>query len=176
MGSDYYSLEETAKILNIATAELNRLRERGELRAFRDGMNWKFRKKDIHDYYAKVKGQSQMPSDNGSDALDSEGVASNKPIVKSPVDTDPFDALVEDGIAESELVVAPGSSGMLAKKGDVKLADDDLSLATDDFLTLEDDGLTLAKEDDDLSLASDDLTLANDDLSLAKDDDLSLAK
>jgi excisionase family DNA binding protein len=202
MGSDYYSLEETAKILNIATAELNRLRERGELRAFRDGMNWKFRKKDIHDYYAKVKGQSQTPSENDSDALDSDKAANNKP---TPIDTDPFDALVEDGIAESELVAAPGSSGMLAKKSDAKpQADDDLSLAVDDFLALEDDGLTLAKDDeltlakdekntnselalannDNLSLAKEDddllagdgLTLANDDLSLAKDDDMSIAK
>jgi len=49
--SDYYSLEKAAEILKVTPAEVNRLREKGEIRGFRDGSNWKFEPEEIDNYY-----------------------------------------------------------------------------------------------------------------------------
>jgi hypothetical protein len=44
---DLINLEEAKKLLGKTDAELEDLRKRGELRAFKDGPSWKFRKEDI---------------------------------------------------------------------------------------------------------------------------------
>ena len=49
--SDYYNLEKAAEILKLTPAEVNRLREQGEIQGFRDGSNWKFKKEGIDNYY-----------------------------------------------------------------------------------------------------------------------------
>ena len=52
--SDYYNLEKTAEILKLTPAEVNRLREQGEIQGFRDGSNWKFKKEGIDNYYVTM--------------------------------------------------------------------------------------------------------------------------
>ena len=52
--SDYYNLEKTAEILKLTPAEVNRLREQGEIQGFRDGSNWKFKKDVIDNYYVTL--------------------------------------------------------------------------------------------------------------------------
>lgn len=47
MSKKYLSLEEAAERLGIDKAELNRLREKGEVRAFADRGNWKFKEEDV---------------------------------------------------------------------------------------------------------------------------------
>lgn len=47
MSKKYLSLEEAADRLGIDKAELNRLREKGEVRAFADRGNWKFKEEDV---------------------------------------------------------------------------------------------------------------------------------
>lgn len=47
MSKKYLSLEEAAARLGIDKAELNRLREKGEIRAFADRGNWKFKEEDV---------------------------------------------------------------------------------------------------------------------------------
>jgi len=44
---DLISLDEAKKRLNKSDAELEEMRKKGELRAFKDGPSWKFRKEDI---------------------------------------------------------------------------------------------------------------------------------
>ena len=50
MVKKYLGLEEAARILGIRTDELNRVRERGELRGFADRGTWKFRAEDVEEY------------------------------------------------------------------------------------------------------------------------------
>ena len=52
--SDYYDLEKAAEILKLTPAEVNRLREQGEIQGFRDGSNWKFKKDVIDNYYVTM--------------------------------------------------------------------------------------------------------------------------
>jgi excisionase family DNA binding protein len=47
MSKKYLSLEEAAARLGIEKAELNRLREKGSIRAFADRGNWKFKEEDV---------------------------------------------------------------------------------------------------------------------------------
>jgi len=47
MSKKYLSLEEAAERLGIDKAELNRLREKGSIRAFADRGNWKFKEEDV---------------------------------------------------------------------------------------------------------------------------------
>ena len=47
MSKKYLSLEEAAEVLKMQTAELNRLRDKGDIRAFADRGSWKFREEDV---------------------------------------------------------------------------------------------------------------------------------
>ncbi len=47
MSKKYLSLEEAAQMLGISKDELNRLRERQEIRGFADRGTWKFKHEDI---------------------------------------------------------------------------------------------------------------------------------
>jgi excisionase family DNA binding protein len=47
MSKKYLSLEEAAERLGIDKSELNRLREKGSIRAFADRGNWKFKEEDV---------------------------------------------------------------------------------------------------------------------------------
>lgn len=68
----YYTLEKASEILSMTPGDLNRLREAGKIRAFRDGSDWKFRKEDIDNYLAKqIKSRSKatLGSNGESDLL-----------------------------------------------------------------------------------------------------------
>jgi len=47
MVQKYYTTKEAAEILGISPAEVNSMRERNELRGYRDGTDWKFKSEDI---------------------------------------------------------------------------------------------------------------------------------
>ncbi|MBR6387018.1 MAG: helix-turn-helix domain-containing protein [Thermoguttaceae bacterium] len=146
----YYSLEKTAEMLDMNTGDVNRLREQGKLRAFRDGGVWKFRKEDVEAFLTKTIKERSASAAN--DLLSSEDDEEGPTML---ADSAAFDSLIEDAAVR----VGDQSGLDIKKDDDLKLADDDLKLADDD--------LKLA--DDDLKLADDDLKLADDDLKLADD-------
>src|SRR6516162_153797 len=47
MSKKYLSIEEAAEQLGIPSTELNRLREKGMIRAFADRGTWKFKEEDV---------------------------------------------------------------------------------------------------------------------------------
>lgn len=147
MSSDYYTLEKTSEVLGINTAEVNRLRERGDLRAFRDGSNWKFRKAEVDDYLVRVIRSRDHQADDGLLTEDDE---EEMPTLLA--DSASFDALMEGGSGQGPLSI----SKPMEKKG--------AGPAKPPVKPAEDDGLSLA--DDDLMLASDQLTLSDDDPTL----------
>lgn len=59
MSKKYLSIEEAAAHIGISTAELNRLREKGTIRAFADRGTWKFKEEDVE----KLSRSRQADSD-----------------------------------------------------------------------------------------------------------------
>ena len=126
-GAEYYNLEKVAEVLSVPTAEVNRLREQGKLRGFRDGSAWKFLKEDIHTYLAEsIRARSAGAGSQASGDSDFDLASSDAASASS------FDLLMEDAALpdDSDLVaIAPAHS-----KSDLDLAaldqeDSDLALA-----------------------------------------------
>ncbi|MCA8999632.1 MAG: helix-turn-helix domain-containing protein, partial [Planctomycetaceae bacterium] len=74
MSKKYLSLEEAANLLNIPVHELQRLRERGEVRGFADRGNWKFKQEDIENLARSLQADSNpdvpmIPEDNDATAM-----------------------------------------------------------------------------------------------------------
>ena len=186
----YYNLQKAADTLGLSSGDVNRLREQGKLRAFRDGADWKFRKEDVDKYLANM-----IKERSGANA---ESAAPDAPQVSS----DDFDSMFDRG---EEYLSAPGApDSFIDATEDVKeilteksAVEPELALVDSDEATdvglepvVEEEGVALDKSDDDLggvalnksdddlalaSEGSDDLTFAVDDsasgLKLAKDDD-----
>ena len=153
----YYSLEKTAEMLDMNTGDVNRLREQGKLRAFRDGGVWKFRKEDVEAFLTKTIKERSASAAN--DLLSSEDDEEGPTML---ADSAAFDSLIEDAAVR----VGDQSGLDIKKDDDLKLADDDLKLADDD-LKLADDDLKLA--DDDLKLADDSTPLTDSAYALVED-------
>src|SRR5437588_12185857 len=60
MVQGYYTLEEAARILGVATDDLNQMREHHEVRAFADRGTWRFRTQDIEEM-ARRRGMGSSP-------------------------------------------------------------------------------------------------------------------
>ena len=123
LSAEHYNLEKVAEVLSISAAEVNRLREQGKLRGFRDGSTWKFLKEEVHTYLAEsIKSRSGTNDAHkpGESDFDLGGDASSSS----------FDILMEDAALpdDSDLVsVAPARPS-----SDLDLAaldNDELSLA-----------------------------------------------
>ena len=201
---DYYNLEKTAEILKMAPAEVNRIREQGKLRAFRDGSDWKFRKEDVENYLVTViKGRSSqedspfdffdLGEDEDNDLLtkDDEGITSFL------ADSASFDALLDQSLASDGLVAShktPDDELTLIADGNFHIdenfilnndsGNDDNESDIQDFEGLDHDIVLLDEKD---ISADDDLVLveegenADDDLVLVEegenaDDDLVLVE
>lgn len=135
----YYNLAKTAELLGMTTADVNRLREQGKLRAFKDGADWKFRKEEVDKYLTNlVKERSGQNADSG--------------LLSSDDDEDKT-TLAQDSAAFETMFDQAGDELEITAKKDEKDQDDGLSFD-------EDEGLSIA-DDDDFSL-DDNLDLAVD--------------
>jgi excisionase family DNA binding protein len=200
MSSEYYSLEKAANVLALPPAEVNRLREKNQLRAFRDGSSWKFRKVDVDNYLAesiKNRGKSEKSTSESDFDLLSMDDDEESPTLLA--DLPSFDSLMEDGLSlgdemidavpTSQLVPpTPVGKGTSNVKSNDFLADDDLMLSGDDLMLAEDSDIlpdsvvrpSLSKPSaSDIDLAADaDLVLdgngSSGQLNLAGDSGLSL--
>lgn len=153
MSSEYYTLEKTAEVLGLMTGEVTRLRERGELRAFRDGSSWKFRKVDVDNRVAQSirersagTGTSDADESGGDSDMFVEAVAEQKAATDlEAIDFDDTLEVAGDELLELSLAPAPaappaGPSAAAAapislnKKGkEDELASEALQLADDDL-------------------------------------------
>jgi excisionase family DNA binding protein len=174
MSSEYYSLEKAAEVLALPTAEVNRLREKNQLRAFRDGSSWKFRKVDVDNFLAEsIKNRTKNGKSSADSDFDLLGTGDSEESPTLLADSASFDSLMEAGLpfgGEMVDVTAPSppsKAPSLAKP---------VTKKNDDFVSM----------DDDLMLGGDDLTLSDDsevlptaafhpsasDIDLAAEDDL----
>ncbi|MDR1053020.1 MAG: helix-turn-helix domain-containing protein [Planctomycetaceae bacterium] len=174
MSSEYYTLEKVSEILGIPTGEVNRLRERSELRAFRDGSSWKFRKAEVDNMLAeKIKSRNKQSNIAGDDSAvtDASGgglgeddfdLLSDEVVELSAEDeqnTSAFDAAMEDGFElGEELIDVPTAAKTepATEKPAAKSTTENANIADDSSI------FSLAGENDDIfSLADDDLVLAD---------------
>ena len=151
MAQEYYNLERTAELLKITPGEVNRMREQSQLRAFRDGSDWKFKKEDVEDALAKkLKSQNEsgLPQEEEEDFL---SFGSN--------DEEDMPTMMADTIATEH----PGS---------VNLEDDGLDFDGLDLVDESDDGLSLVESDTDSEPTEPqvDLTESGDDSATFKVD------
>lgn len=115
MAQKYYTTKEAAEVLGIAPAELNAMRERNEIRGFRDGTDWKFRAEDIEALQLKLRADATRPIMHQTPSSDDEVML-----------LDDF-APADIGTSGSATVIG-GVPGSDAGKSDVKVAGSDVKL------------------------------------------------
>ncbi len=177
---EYYTLEEAANVLNLAPGEVNRLREQGVLRGYKDGSTWKFMKDHINAYLAdSIKKSSSANSNLLSGEGDEEG-----PTMLA-ADSADFDAMFDRAADNADQIGADQIGADRISADQISVKEDALSLTKNEEV----DELALAPEEGDLdlvlaeeteekpSVVDDELALApeegDDDLLLVKEDDSS---
>ena len=151
----YYNLQKAADVLGLSTGEVNRLREQGKLRAYKDGADWKFRKEEVDKLAADmIRERSKANNDGLLSTEDDEEKTTF-------ADSSAFDTMFEQ--AGNDLQIS-----LNEQKADAASVADSAEDAFNFSLEGEDDGLTLAEEpaDDGLTLADEP---ADDGLTLAEE-------
>ena len=106
MEQKFVNLEEAAKKLGIPSEQLNQLRERGDLRAYRDGSSWKFRADEIERLVIEGIPKASPESDIG--------LASYEDLVEA----EPLTALPD---VEDDLTLAPVTSDSTDQPSDINI-------------------------------------------------------
>lgn len=178
MANEYYDLEKTAEVLKLSTGEVNRLRERGEIRAFRDGSNWKFKRDDVEKFLTEsIKNRSKnVPPPEDNDLLSIDG-GDDEDLPTLLADSASFDALTPQSF-----VLKDEEDGVLLADDDISAAEDELGLSPAALKNSDSDddiyGLKLADEDDgeeDDGLQLDDSSPHESDILLAGESGIDLA-
>ncbi|MBI3863376.1 MAG: excisionase family DNA-binding protein [Planctomycetia bacterium] len=127
MSKKYLSIEEAAEQLGISTSELNRLREKGSIRAFADRGTWKFKEEDVETLGRSREADSNpdvplMPDE--SSVMDDEDVlGSQATVIRKGGSDDSSDSDVRLIFDDSMKVEEPGAAPLLDDSdSDVKLA------------------------------------------------------
>ncbi len=132
MAKKYLTIEEAAEILGVDPSDLSRLREKGEIRAFADRGNWKFRQDDVEELARKRQ------TDSDPDV----------PIFKAPKkpadDEFVFEEPITPGAGDSSITLGEevpdeiiGNQPTIVRKGgldDLLGSDSDVRLVFDDSL------------------------------------------
>lgn len=114
MVQKFYTTKEAAEILGLAPADLNAMRERNELRGFRDGNDWKFRAEDIEALKLKLRADATRAAHHTP--------SSDEEIVLLEEDLAPADL----GTSGSGTVIG-GAPGSKEAASDVKMAGSDIA-------------------------------------------------
>ena len=118
MAQEYYNLEKAAEVLGIYPADLNERRERGEVHAYRDGTDWKFKKDEIDDLAAELRSKKTSAPKEEAPVQDS-----SEDVVLSEIE------LGESGPSASGTVI--GSDSGPPEESDIQLVGSDVGLTSD---------------------------------------------
>ncbi|CAK8987914.1 DNA binding domain-containing protein [Durusdinium trenchii] len=126
MSKKYLSLDEAATYLHLPKEELNRKRERGEIRGFADRGTWKFKVDDVEAFARTLQADSSpdVPLMPDSGPAESSVVAGPPDELRLPSDIDEG----EDEISEQPTVIRRGTPAA----SDVDEAPEDSVFAADD--------------------------------------------
>jgi len=127
--SDYYSLEKAAEILKLTPAEVNRLREKGEIQGYKDGSNWKFKPEVIDNYYITLTRKKP-------DSVSPFGLAGEDEDLLSSEDEQDLPTMMADSASFAQfgaglLSLQDGQTDSVSAAADANL-DDDLALINDE--------------------------------------------
>lgn len=181
MEQKFVTFDDAVEKLGVTSEQLTRLRESGDLRAYRDGPSWKFRSDEIQKMMDEGVPEPAPPSDIGL-ALPEELVDAEP--LKDPVADDDDDLKLADDDATSS-TEASGVDLVMADDDDdevdpAELDDTVTAGASDVSLDLEDDGsdpsdsILLSEEELGESLSTPPSTIIGKS-ELAKDADLELS-
>lgn len=146
----YYNLDKAAEVLGISPADLLQMRDRGEIRAFRDSGDWKFRQEDVEQLAEQLK--TPQAAEPESAAEDSEDVLlSEAELGESDAGGSGTVIGTSDQASEESDIQLAGSDVALTGGGDEQQAADskaegleDIDLTIDDDVPLEDSQIALA--------------------------------
>ena len=113
---DLISFEDAKKRLNKTEAELEEMRKKGELRAFKDGASWKFRKEDIDRLAGPEAAGGETPAEakEAGDTL----MSIDADILFAEEEEVPADSAAETWIAaDTEGVFPKGQAGAESPRG-----------------------------------------------------------
>jgi excisionase family DNA binding protein len=173
MAKKYLSIEEAASQLEVSATELNRLREKGLIRAFADRGTWKFKEEDVEKLMRSREADSnpdvplhQAPSASSSSEMvtDDDDVLADQPTIisKSPGE-DSSDSDVRLIFDDAMKVDESGETPRLSDSdSDVKLAGPPAGASADDSdsdvkLAGSKQGILDAGSDSDVKLVMDDV-------------------
>ncbi len=75
MATKFISLDDAAEQLGISKERLNGIREKGDLRAYRDGASWKFRTEEIDSYQVEKEAvEEEAPAEPAEDVAEDIGM------------------------------------------------------------------------------------------------------
>ncbi len=126
MSKKYLSIEEAAEQLGIPSAELNRLREKGSIRAFADRGTWKFKEEDVE----KLARSRQADSDPDVPLMPAKGGGSSSDLFGD-----------EDALGDQPTIIRKGS--------DEGGSDSDVRLIFDDSMNVTEAKAGAPQEDSD---------------------------
>lgn len=148
MATKFIQLEEAAEQLGISADRLNEIRERNEIRGFRDGATWKFKEDEIKKLAAELKGGRGADQDLSLDLDDEGGPAVSDSVLLSERELGGSDVIGsstiigDDAAPDSDIQLADsgsgvdGAGGSMEKDGDNKRGSG-LGLQLDDADPLE---------------------------------------
>lgn len=173
MAQEYYNLETAAGVLGVYPAELNEMRERGEVRAFRDSGDWKFKKEEIDNLAIERRSKKTAPAEEDDDSQD---------VLLSEVElgsSDPSSSGTVIGSGEqspedSDIQLAGSDIGLLDTGEELKEGSglEEIDLTIDEEVPLEDSQIPLSDVDQVVSAGSGDSAIELADG--LEDDDLLL--
>lgn len=155
MAKKYLTIEEAAEIIGVDPSDLTRLREKGEIRAFADRGNWKFRQDDVEELARKRQADSDpdvpMFKAPKKPADDLEGTF----VFEEPITPGSGDSSINLGDEAPDEII--GNQPTIVRKGgldDLMGSDSDVRLVFDDSLMPDnsDDVLSDSHSDSDVRL------------------------
>jgi len=161
--AQYYNLEKTAEILGLTPAEVQRMRERNELRAYRDGSDWKFKAEEVDKKLAELKQASEAAAESEGTDEDAEDVLATE-LELGQSDSSPSGRVIGD--LEGDATVAADSDLKLAES-DVRLGGSDIDMDE----TVSDESEAAAKVEKEAKSEADATVPDLDDIELALEGD-----
>jgi len=132
MASKYINIEDAARRLSISVEELNRKREKGDIRAFSDRGTWKFKSEDIEELARNLE------PDSGFDIPSSDIIRDNDLVLDEPT-TEGSQVILEEDMGEMPTVISK------QPPNEPPSSDSDVRLVVDP--TLESDWKSASSED-----------------------------
>ncbi|WP_238757453.1 helix-turn-helix domain-containing protein [Rubinisphaera margarita] len=99
MASKYINIEDAARRLSISVEELNRKREKGDIRAFSDRGTWKFKSEDIEELARNLE------PDSGFDIPSSDIIRDNDLVLDEPT-AEGSQVILEEDMGEMPTVIS----------------------------------------------------------------------